>query len=269
MRNWRYSYKTSDGIRHEGTLPAPGRDAAFEELRRQGIRPIRVDEVPPAQRRAWPWVAAVLAAALAAAGGAWWLFGGRGAPAMPAPAAGDLPAPGGRCDAYQEIVGEVEAVREAYREASAKVDRELLANYALVERVRDMSEFRSVIAYGRESVSNAREAVRGVFSERYGDIPEAFPQDMADAQLLYGLVMEELDADEERLDSDDCALELLDANRGRWRVVKGAVKWSDPGLERQFRLFGREPVPGKTRWERDFGRRPRTIESLPVQLKAE
>lgn len=266
MRNWRYSYKTSDGVRHEGTLSAPGRDAAFEELRRQGIRPIRVDEVPPAPRRVWPWGAAVLAAALAAAGGAWWLLGGRGASAEPAQ--GDLPVSGGRCDAYQEIAGEVESIREAYREASAKVDRELLANYALVERVRDMSEFRSVIAYGRESVSNAREAVRSAFSERYRDIPETFPQDMADAQLLYGLVMEELDADEERLDSDDCALELLDTNRGRWHVVKGVVKWSDPGLERQFRLFGREPVPGKTRWERDFGRRPRAIESQPVQLKA-
>ena len=146
---------------------------------------------------------------------------------------------------------------------------ELLANYSLVERVRDMSEFRSVIAYGRESVSNAREAVRSAFSAHYGDIPDAFPQDMADAQLLYGLVMEELDADEDRLDSDDCALELLDTNRGRWHVVKGVVKWNDSGLERQFRLFSREPVPGKTRWERDFGRRPRVIESQPVQLKSE
>lgn len=269
MRNWRYSYKTSDGIRHEGTISASGRDAAFEELRRQGIRAIRVDEVPPAPQRVWPWGAAVLAAALAAAGGAWWLIGGRGAPAMPTPTAGDLPVPGGRCDAYQEIAGDVESIREAYREASAKVDRELLANYALVERVRDMSEFRSVIAYGRESVSNAREAVRSAFSKRYGDIPDTFPQDMTDAQLLYGLVMEELDADEERLDSDDCALELLDTNRGRWHVVKGVVKWNDSGLERQFRLFSREPVPGKTRWERDFGRRPRVIESQPVQLKAE
>ena len=268
MRNWRYSYKTSDGIRHEGTISAPDKNAAFEELRRQGIRAIRVDEVLSAPHGVVvPWGAAILTAVvLAAAGIAWWVFDGRSAPAMPT--LGDLPVLGGRCDAYQGIAGDVESIREAYREASAKVDRELLANYALVERVRDMSEFRSVIAYGRESVSNAREAVRSAFSKRYGDIPDTFPQDMADAQLLYGLVMEELDADEERLDSDDCALELLDTNRGRWHVVKGVVKWKDPVLERQFRLFGREPVPGKTRWERDFGRRPRAIESKPVQLKA-
>lgn len=37
-----YCYKTSDGVRHEGTIDAPGRDEAFAALRRQGIRPIRL-----------------------------------------------------------------------------------------------------------------------------------------------------------------------------------------------------------------------------------
>jgi len=37
-----YTYKTSDGVRREAEISAPGRDEAFAALRLQGIRPIRV-----------------------------------------------------------------------------------------------------------------------------------------------------------------------------------------------------------------------------------
>ena len=37
-----YAYKTSDGTRHEASIEASGRDAAFATLRERGIRPIKV-----------------------------------------------------------------------------------------------------------------------------------------------------------------------------------------------------------------------------------
>ena len=37
-----YAYKTSDGTRHEASIEASSRDAAFAALREQGIRPIKV-----------------------------------------------------------------------------------------------------------------------------------------------------------------------------------------------------------------------------------
>jgi len=37
-----YAYKTSDGIRHEATIDAESREAAFAALRRQGIKAIKV-----------------------------------------------------------------------------------------------------------------------------------------------------------------------------------------------------------------------------------
>ena len=37
-----YAYKTSDGRRHEAAIDAESREAVFESLRRQGIRPIKV-----------------------------------------------------------------------------------------------------------------------------------------------------------------------------------------------------------------------------------
>ncbi len=37
-----YAYKTSDGTRHEATINASSRESAFSELRKNGIRPIKV-----------------------------------------------------------------------------------------------------------------------------------------------------------------------------------------------------------------------------------
>lgn len=37
-----YAYKTSDGIRHEGSMKAASRDEVFAELRKQGIKAIKV-----------------------------------------------------------------------------------------------------------------------------------------------------------------------------------------------------------------------------------
>ena len=40
--NYTYAYKTSDGVRHEASMDAESRDAVFEALRAEGIRPIKV-----------------------------------------------------------------------------------------------------------------------------------------------------------------------------------------------------------------------------------
>ena len=37
-----YAYKTSDGRRHEAAIDAESREAVFESLRAEGIRPIKV-----------------------------------------------------------------------------------------------------------------------------------------------------------------------------------------------------------------------------------
>ena len=297
MRNWTYSYKTSDGLRHEGTLSAPSKDAAFEQLRRNGIRAIRVDESPSAAQRRlgglthreWAIVAAAAAIVLTVVAATAFSLGlrkdGKVAEPSLAPAAAgghlgqgnetgapqsngsDAQNDGNRSTAYRRIAEEVDAIRETYRENMAKVDYELLANYALVERVKDLAEFQAMIAYGRGVVSNARDAVTRVFRANYANIPVSSSGDRGDAQRLYGLAMEELDAADESLDGDDCVLTLLDMNRGRWHVARGMVVWEDARLERQFRLLGRESGAGRTRWEWDASREePKAIESNVVGL---
>lgn len=44
MRTWVYTYKTADGLRHEGELCAPTKDAVYSTLREKGIRAIKVSE---------------------------------------------------------------------------------------------------------------------------------------------------------------------------------------------------------------------------------
>lgn len=41
-----YEYRTSDNVRHEATVSAVSRDAAFALLKERGIRPSRIEEAP-------------------------------------------------------------------------------------------------------------------------------------------------------------------------------------------------------------------------------
>lgn len=47
-----YSYKTSDGVRHESVYHAPAKEDVFAALREKGIRPIKVWEIAPKHPRA-------------------------------------------------------------------------------------------------------------------------------------------------------------------------------------------------------------------------
>jgi len=52
VRDWTYCYMTSDGLRHEGEMSAPTKDDVYAELRRRGIRAIKVTErIRPIVRR--------------------------------------------------------------------------------------------------------------------------------------------------------------------------------------------------------------------------
>lgn len=75
-----YAYKSSDGVRHEALIDAGSREDAFAELRKQGIRPIKVvaqdgsraNGAPARPRKRWIALAA-LASALAAGAITWFL----------------------------------------------------------------------------------------------------------------------------------------------------------------------------------------------------
>ena len=68
-----YTYRSPDGVRHEARIRAAGRDAAFAQLRGQGIRPMKLYPAPGILNRlridGWRWATAavlVMAALVAA-----------------------------------------------------------------------------------------------------------------------------------------------------------------------------------------------------------
>ena len=70
-----YAYKSSDGSRHEASMDAESREAVFEALRKQGIRPIKVVAADGSKANGAPVgvrrrvvVASILVAVLAAVG---------------------------------------------------------------------------------------------------------------------------------------------------------------------------------------------------------
>ncbi|MBR1589314.1 MAG: hypothetical protein IJ658_13440 [Kiritimatiellae bacterium] len=80
-----YSYKTSDGVRHESFYHADAKEDVFADLRKKGIRPIKVWEIAPkhpALRRTFTYLA-VIAPIVAVAAIAWYALAGRRDPDAP------------------------------------------------------------------------------------------------------------------------------------------------------------------------------------------
>lgn len=79
MRTWTYSYKTSDGLRHEAEMSAPTKDDVYAALRERGIRAIKVTErIQPVIRKGWRGlrkrdITCIVLCALCLAGFAWYM----------------------------------------------------------------------------------------------------------------------------------------------------------------------------------------------------
>lgn len=68
MADWEYSWKSSDGVRHEGVMAAASKDEVYTKLKEQGIRAIRVSErivlkggIRSLRKRDWTIIVAMLA----------------------------------------------------------------------------------------------------------------------------------------------------------------------------------------------------------------
>lgn len=80
MRTWVYTWKSSDGLRHEGEMSAPSKDDVYAALRERGIRAIKVTErIVPVVRNGLKGLRKrdlflLLAVALVLGSIVWWLF---------------------------------------------------------------------------------------------------------------------------------------------------------------------------------------------------
>ena len=261
MRTWIYTYKTSDGLRHEDEMSASSKDEVYAALRARGIRAIRVTEriVPVVRRgfrglrkRDWLLIASgvlVIAVVIAIAA---FRHGDGVRPDYARQAQSKKPyvRPS---EEFVRLEAAAGMVMSAFRSAYSKIDFALLSNYALVERLPDVTEFRVEIERGRKVAAQSKESVRAVYRRLYAHIPEARIDDRETAQKLYGEMIGEIESAEEAFDGDECALELLCRNRGKWKIVRGEVQWQDDKLAREFGFFRRSTAETVSRWTKDFG----------------
>jgi len=252
MRCWSYSYKTPDGLRHEAEMSAATKDDVYAALREKGIRAIRVTErVAPVVRRGfrglrkrdWSLIAAGLVLLTVVAVAAARTTTRRFAPAE----AGEVSVNGASAETSPvadepqaaNLAKAVDAAIENFRESASALDAAVLADYRLLVTSNGEMRIRREIAKGRATADAGRRAVRAAYDLFYSAIPADNADALALAQRRYGEAMDEIDAFAESLDGDECAVELLAANRKAWRVEGGEVKVVDAKLAREFGVFRR------------------------------
>ena len=252
-----YTYKTSDNVRHSGIVEAKSREEAFAVLRARGIRAIRVNlilEPMPLWKKLL--VAAGSVCLLVGLAVFLWLFRFT--------VTGSGPADRAVAPRYAELSANAEKVCAAHREAFGAVDTELLRNYALIERAVDLQRLDDELAKAKIVISNSREQMKSLFCE----VPRIFaddPTSLSSAEKLFGEKIAEIDADEARIEADECAIVLLSENRGKWSVGKGAVKFTDKELARDFEFLTRSVDPATARWRKDFT--PAVVSSEIIEIR--
>ena len=203
-----YTYKTSDGIRHEDRIEAPSREEAFSLLRQKGIRAIKVVSLSGSKAngeekiitRKRFVVAALVLGLLAGVGTVLCLQ---------------------RVDLRDGRVRDLE--RESLRILTS-FDASLLDiriaevhDFSKVAEPSNRTDLLRKIARGYEGLNAARTEARDVFRSAYDRIPAEEPALRDEAQRIFLDLMDSLDVREARIANGEKAFRLLDSNRGKWK----------------------------------------------------
>lgn len=232
-----YSYKTSDGVRHENRIRAKSREQVFKLLRQEGIRPIKVtqkgaDVVRIAKLLVCGAFIGVLAFKLLMPGGS----------ALPSAAAS--------ANCPKELVERVEEILLRYRETIANYDAE-------DGRFSSRGEISPVLQRVRQAgevTDYYRTFLQGIFSAAVSgmEVPDGVS---ASIRRYYGEVMSELDVVDERFRGREYVLTLLQDNWGAWRYGDRKdvpVVFDDAELQRDYDLHSAEFDTSTLRWQKDF-----------------
>ena len=276
-----YTYRSSDGQRHSAEIEAESRDDAFARVRRElGIKPIKVvaasgrDDAngrdarsPSGRDEARPSRAAVgsrvprdrivslllIVLIVLTAGGAWWWMRREEgiAPYRPEKPQGEYRQE--TREAFLKLIERAGALEDRCRAELKLLKLDNLHDYAWIERVKDVSPLYRELEKAQSIIDYTRSQAKELFRDVYSKFPAASANERRDAQRRYGELMDAIDAEEERMQSEHLVLLLLDGNRGAWRVEHGAISFTDAKVEEDFRFYSR-PTDGSTaRWKHDFG----------------
>lgn len=255
MSEFTYTYKTSDGVRREGRISAASRDGAFAALRTQGIRPIKVIAGESGGNgRYQACLKVIFAGVVVCVVGAvsFWLGSARRAGRMFGGGAG-IVVHGKYSSELDRLRERAEASQNLHRVEMGALGLDMFRDYTLIYGADDLSPFVQTLAKARKSIEEARGRMRELFGDIYSTFPPECTKERFSAQKIYGEMMTELDADEERVMSDHEILTLLNDSRAGWRVENGRIVFSDKILERKFEYLLHDADPAAMRWRKDFG----------------
>ena len=273
-----YTYRSSDGQRHSAEIEAENRDAVYAKVHRElGVKPIKVtvaggmgpthvndgNEGERATARGRGALAAVsFLIFLVTIGVAWWYVSTRNGSRGPADG-GVTRYQSGTQEAILKLIERAGALENRCRAELTLLKLDRLHDYAWIAGEKDLSLLYHEMEKAQSIIDYTRSQARDLFRDVYNRFPAASANERMDAQRRYGELMDMLDAEEERMQSEHLVLLLLDEHRSVWRVENGTISFSDAKVEDEFRFYS-QPTDGSTaRWKRDFGHSG--IESAPVE----
>lgn len=217
-----YSYKTSDGVRHTAELTAESREAAFEALRAQGIRAIKVVSLEGSKANGEvTYITRKRVVFLSVFGGA-----AVGVAAATAALLIDF-----RPSELIALERSAEAILERHDKMVATLHLEALRDYQSIRKLGDSWILNEKISVGHHDLKVMRQEVRGLFKQNCN---------VDGANGLYHKIMDAIDLTEFKLSNDEKAFRLLDANRGKWSIEDARIVWTDPSLAAEFDDFSRD-----------------------------
>lgn len=225
-----YTFKTSDGVRHEDVIECASRDTAFETLREKGIRPIKVVSADGSKAngetrfitRKRFVIAALVAGLLAGAAVVFYLS---------------------RADFRDARLIDFETrATEIVRKNAEMVSTlhlEVLRNYQEISSSKGTWMIDREIELSQFSFKEVRGTLKDLFREAYAVFPSG-TKERGEVESVYQRMMDVVDLGEARIANDVKAFRLLKANREKWEVVNGQIEWKDPALAADFAAYTRE-----------------------------
>lgn len=242
-----YAYKTSDGVRHEDSMNASSREDVFVELRKRGIKAIKVVAADGSKANGETrfivrkrFVLSALATGLIAGVAVTQFAVHRHGDGV----GGDKPVKSSvklneRLLALQNSAKELLLDHELRMKSSGV---SILCDYTAIFTNSSSTAFNQAIRNGYHALNVSRQKMREALRPFYSISPSEDMQERNAAQIIYAEAMEALDQSEARLARSEKAYRLLISNRGKWIVKDGKVIFADDTMALEFKYFMRDGV---------------------------
>lgn len=238
-----YAYKTSDGTRHEEIIDASSREEVFIELRKKGIRPIKVvanngskanGETKFVIRKRIVFAALGLGLVCGI------LFTGVFQSKTNNPQAPERKATINLSPKLTILLEETQSLLADHKQRMRESGVALICDYNLILTNTSSTAFSNAIRNGYNELNVSRRKMRDIFKPFYNVSQSDNMKERQSAQRIYADAMEELERSESQLVRDEKAYRLLIANRGKWTIENNKVVFLDEATSMEFNYLTRK-----------------------------